>query len=54
MAATDRLESNEDFLMTLVRLQDEDLSLHPLWEVYGHDQNLLPTIVDSTEAMSIE
>ena len=49
-----KLLNDEDFFMTLVRLQDTDLSYYPLWELYGHDTNSFLTIMNKAKAKSIE
>jgi hypothetical protein len=47
-----RLEDDESFLMSFVRLQDGGSYFNPLWELYGHDQSLFLTMLDDAEAIS--
>lgn len=53
-AAMVKLVDDEEFLMTLVRFEDGGHNLDPLWELYGHDQDLFLPIADMAEAISIE
>lgn len=52
-AAMVRLVDDEEFLMSFVRRQDGGSSLKPLWELYGHDQDLFLPIADMAEALSV-
>ena len=49
-----KLQDDEDFPMTLVPLQDIGVSYNPLWELYGHDTNLILAIMNNAKAISIE
>ncbi|MCJ1270111.1 hypothetical protein MMC22_010005 [Lobaria immixta] len=51
--ARERLESDEDFLMSRVRLQDEGSLFNLLWELYGHDRPLFLAMMNDKEAVSL-